>query len=293
MSARKGIVWLSSYPKSGNTWFRIVLSRLLNHSTTLNYINDIDTILGSSMVANRTWMNKAIGFDSTLLSTDEINQLRPMAYEWYAQRIQQTTYIKIHDAYTYLNDQTPIIPDEGCLGAVYFIRNPLDVAVSLSHHVKCPIDWSIHMMGNEHFSVPMEANNEKQLNQKLLSWSLHVQSWTSVSSINILVLRYEDMYFRPLETFTRGIEFLNLNVSQSALKQAIEDASFDKLQQFEERFGFKEKPAIEGRFFRKGIVDDWKNSLSEAQIQKIIRDHGDVMQVYGYLDNNGQPISYL
>src|SRR6188472_683690 len=123
MSKSKGIVWLTSYPKSGNTWFRIVLSRLLNQATTLSYINDIDTILGSPMVANRGWMNKALGFDSTFLDDDELDQLRPGAYTWYASQMQQTTYIKIHDAYTQVRSNTPLFPSNGCLGAVYFIRN--------------------------------------------------------------------------------------------------------------------------------------------------------------------------
>lgn len=291
MPTRKGLVWLSSYPKSGNTWFRIFLARLLNSSQHLSYINDVDKILGSPMVVNRTWVNQALGFDSQWLSQEEVQQLRPITYQWYAKKVEQITYIKTHDAYTYLSDNTPVMPSEGCLGAVYFIRNPLDVAISLSHHAKCPIDWSIEMMGNPHFSVPIDLNNAKQIPQKLLSWSQHVQSWTSLTAMNILVLRYEDLFFQPFDTFSRGIQFLNVDVSPMALKQAIEEASFNTLQQFEARFGFREKPAIEGRFFRKGIVGDWKNTLNKAQIQKIIRDHAEVMHAFGYLDEHMQPVS--
>lgn len=292
MPTSKGIVWLSSYPKSGNTWFRIVLSHLLNQSPTRHYINDIDTILGSPMVANRSWMNKILGFDSSLLDDDEIDQLRPAALSWYARQIKQTTYIKTHDAYTRIKDDTPLIPSDGCLGAVYFIRNPLDVAVSLAHHAKCPIDWSIHMMGNNDFSIPMNPGNDKQIRQKLLSWSGHVQSWVAAPSpaIKVLVLRYEDMFFKPLETFSKGMAFLNIDRSQEALQEAIDDASFNTLQQHEQRFGFQEKPAIDGQFFRKGIVGDWQNTLNDSQIQRIIQDHAVIMGQYGYLDENNQPV---
>lgn len=332
MPTSKEIVWLSSYPKSGNTWFRIVLSRLLNQSPNLNYINDIDTILGSPMVANRSWMNKTLGFDSSLLDDDEIDQLRPAALSWYARQIKQTTYIKTHDAYTCIKDDTPLIPSDGCLGAVYFIRNPLDVAVSLAHHAKCPIDWSIHMMGNNDFTIPMNAGNDKQIRQKLLSWSGHVQSWVAAPSpqdshhaqrngyhgqaavrrecfepltnaprttacprypspaIKVLVLRYEDMFFKPLETFSKGMAFLNIERSREALQEAIDDASFNTLQQHEQRFGFQEKPAIDGQFFRKGIVGDWQNTLNDRQIQRIIQDHAAIMRQYGYLDENNQPV---
>lgn len=277
-----GIFWLASYPKSGNTWFRIILARLLNQSSSLHYINDIDTILGSPMVANRHWMNKALGYNSASLSDDAVDVLRPTTYKEYGQQLEQRTYIKIHDAYTYLPDATPLFPAEGCLGAVYFIRNPLDVAISLAHHVNCPIDWSIHMMANPHFAVPLEGQRQRQLRQKLLSWSLHVQSWINNPHIKVLVLRYEDMFTDPLPTFSQAMHFLNLEFSQATLQQAIDDASFAKLQQHEQQFGFKEKLSA-GNFFRKGIVGDWQNCLSEAQIDRIIGDHGVVMNEYGYL----------
>lgn len=290
MSTPERIVWLSSYPKSGNTWFRIVLSRLLNQSPNLSYINDMDSILGSPMVANRGWMNKILGFDSTLLDEGEIDQLRPAAYTWYAQQMKQTTYIKIHDAYTLVKGNTPLIPVEGCLAAVYFIRNPLDIAVSLAHHAKCPIDWSIHMMGNKAFTVPLETHNDKQIRQKLLSWSLHVESWVSDLPIRVLVLRYEDMFSTPMETFSRGLTFLHIERSREEIQEAISEASFDKLQQYEQRFGFREKPFNDRQFFRKGIAGDWQDSLSDNQVKRIIQDHGEMMHRYGYLDTNNQPV---
>jgi len=290
MPGPKGIVWLSSYPKSGNTWFRILLARILNKSTTLNDINEMDSILGSPMVANRAWMNQALGFDSQLLNDQEVDFLRPTAYQWVAQQLKQTTFIKIHDAYTHLEDKTPLIPTEGCLGAIYFIRNPLDVAISLAHHAKCPIDWSIQMMANPEFAVPFAGKKDKQLRQQLLSWSLHVQSWIANPSIPLLVLRYEDMFFKPLETFSRGMNFLNVDISSQALQQAIDDTSFDKLQDHEKQHGFKEKPALDRPFFRKGIVGDWENTLTEQQVQRVIADHSEMMQAYGYLDENNRPM---
>ncbi|MFC3909253.1 sulfotransferase domain-containing protein [Legionella dresdenensis] len=295
MHNTKGIVWLSSYPKSGNTWFRITLSRLLNRSPELCYINDIDKILGSRMVANRVWMNKMLGLDSTLLTDDEIDRLRPEAHRWYAGQAKRTIYIKTHDAYTLVDQKTPLFPAQGCLGAIYFIRNPLDVAISLAHHVKCPLDWSIHMMGNSEFAIPFSDkftdNRDKQLRQKLLSWSLHAQSWTAADlPINVLVLRYEDMITAPLETFAKGVQFLNLDISATVLQKAIQDTSFDKLQQFEKSHGFKENPGHQGQFFRKGIAGDWRETLNDAQVEKIIQDHGDVMRQFGYLNENNQPM---
>lgn len=290
MSNANGIIWLASYPKSGNTWFRILLSHILNTSDALHYINDINSILGSHMLAERRWMNAVSGFDTTLLSHEEVDQLRPAAYTWYARTLRKKTCIKIHDAYTFLKDGRALIPDQGSYAALYFIRNPLDVAISLAHYAKCPLDWSIQMMGSPYFVIPQERLRNVQLRQKLLTWSQHVQSWASAKPIRRLVLRYEDMLANPSETFGKGLEFLDLKVSDSRLQAAIEATSFDKLQQQEAKFGFREKLSTEGQFFRKGIAGDWKNVLEPRQIEKIIQDHGEVMRQFGYLDDENQPL---
>ena len=93
----------------------------------------------------------------------------------------------------------------------------------------------------------------------------------------------EDMIAKPLETFNQALHFLNIDCSTSILESAITDVSFSKLQHYEKQFGFKEKPAIEGFFFRKGIAGDWKNTLTNTHIEKIIQSHGEMMEQYGYL----------
>lgn len=289
MSRRKGIYWLASYPKSGNTWFRIILTHILSHSTSLDYINGMDTILGSTLGVNRAWINKILGFDSTLLTDEELEEARWSVYKWTISDLKTVVYNKIHDAYIYLRNKQPLIPSHGSLGAIYFIRNPLDVAISLAHHANCSVDWSIHMMGNEDFVMPLDRNHSKQLRQKLLSWSQHVQSWEGVRDLETIILRYEDMLKNPVDTFKKGLGFLQLQVSEEELKKAIEATSFTKLQQYEANFGFKEKPAIKGNFFRKGIIGDWESTLTDAQIQKVIQDHGKIMRCYGYLSETGEP----
>ncbi|PUT40448.1 sulfotransferase [Legionella taurinensis] len=286
MPETQGIFWLASYPKSGNTWFRIVLSKLLKPASHLTVINEMDSILGSPMVANRGWMNKALGFDSAALNDDDVDKLRPKTYASYAATLKRPVYIKVHDAYTFIDEHQPLFPNEGCLGAIYFIRNPLDVAISLAHHVQCPLDWSIHMMEQPGFEVPLPGQRDKQLRQKLLSWSLHVESWTLLPDFPVLVLRYEDMLMDPVTSFSKALHFLNLHFTLEEITQAIEDSSFEKLQDFERQFGFKEKQ--NGSFFRKGIAGDWLNTLTETQAHQLVKQHAAIMQQYGYLDAQGR-----
>ncbi len=282
MAINKGLFWLSSYPKSGNTWFRIFLANLLYAGDKSVDINQVESLIHDQITTNRYWFDRESGFDTALLSHDELDRLRPMLYREYSER-HEVSYHKIHDAYTYLNHDEPLIPKEGCLGAIYFIRNPLDVVVSLANHFLCSIDDAIAILGNPTFAF-------YPLRQWFLSWSQHVMSWVNAKDINLLVLRYEDMLLDPLNSFTKAAHFLKLDVTPECILQAISNSEFNKLQKIETEIGFFEKPPRLKNFFRKGIVGDWKNTLNEIQIQKIIHDHAEVMEKFGYLNKDRSPI---
>lgn len=286
MSFDRGVVWLASYPKSGNTWFRIVLANVLNESKSAININRIGKGMSGS---SRDLMNRALGFDSKLLNQAELDLMRPDIYTWYAQQSNTVRYFKTHNAYSQLH------PSEGCLGTIYFIRNPLDVAISFAHHCNFSIDNAIKIMADKKYATtPTNFGLTHYMPERYLSWTCHVQSWASTKNINCLILRYEDMSFEPQLSFKKAFDFLKIDLSEARLLQALENAHIDKLQQQEQQFGFVEKSARQqGAFFRKGKVGDWENTLSKAQIKRIIRDHGETMYEYGYLDENLQPRSSI
>lgn len=282
MTQARGIYWLSSYPKSGNTWFRIFLANLLYADDSPMDINLVEYLINDQMTTSRQWVDKACGFDSALLTHDELDELKPTLYSAYG-LAHPVSYHKLHKAYTYLDNGTPLIPAEGCLGAIYFIRNPLDVAISLANHFLCSIDDAIDIMSNHDFAL-------YPLRQKFLSWSKHVASWVEAKHVNVCMLRYEDMVFEPQASFTKAVEFLALDVTKEKISQAISNSEFNKLKQVEEDVGFFEKPPRLERFFRKGIVGDWKNALNDEQIERVIEEHGKMMQRFGYLDEAKSPL---
>lgn len=292
MDTPKGIFWLASYPKSGNTWFRIFLAHILNTSQAPI---DPNHLLTHTIASQRQWVDQALGFDSTHLTHDELDTLRPTVYQWYGEQMTEPNYHKIHDAYTLLEDKTPLIPAQGCLGALYFIRNPLDIAISLANHAACSIDEAIIRMNNPQFAFCHKTGRQhKQLRQWLLSWSLHVTSWVQAKNIPLHIIRYEDMTYRPEETFTRALAFLQIDASANTIKKALANSHIKTIQQWEAQTPFKERPAKAERFFRKGIVGDWQNTLTDNQIQRIIQAHGDTMRSYGYLDHQNNPtLAYL
>ncbi|MDX2346773.1 MAG: sulfotransferase domain-containing protein, partial [Legionella sp.] len=167
MPETAGIYWLASYPKSGNTWFRIFLAHLLNTSDEALDLNHIQT---GAIASARNWLDEALGFDSAHLSHDELDNLRPMIYAWHAQEASKPTYHKIHDAYTYFPDGRALVPPDACIGALYFIRNPLDIAVSLANHLSCSIDKAIEVMNlSDYAFCSSHKKQHDQVRQYLLS----------------------------------------------------------------------------------------------------------------------------
>jgi len=160
------------------------------------------------------------------------------------------------------------------------------VAVPFANHLNTVMDRTIGIMNNPEYAFCNRTDRRyNQLQQKLLTWSGHVKSWVDESGLPLLVIRYEDMKDKPAETFSRAATFIGINHCISEIETALDRASFARLKQQEEEKGFSEKSAASPSFFRKGIAGDWKNVLSSEQVQRIIREHYDMMKRFGYLSD--------
>lgn len=282
-----GIYWLASYPKSGNTWFRIFLNNLQQNGDSPVDINELDI---GTIASSRGWLDTVLGFDTAELDPDEIDRLRPFVYQWSKQNA-EIAYHKIHDAYTYTTDGLPLVGREATLGALYILRNPLDVALSAASHWGVNVDEYIKRMGTRDMSMCRTRKGLPiQTRQKLLTWSEHVLSWVDAPGLNCQVIRYEDMLNQPLQTFTQAGRFLQLPADAERIEKAIHFSSFNVLSGQEAQHGFKERQIKTQRFFRQGKSGAWRDQLSAGQIQKIIADHHVVMRRFGYLDEQGNPL---
>ncbi len=282
---KHGIIWLASYPKSGNTWFRVFLTNLLDDTDQPAHINALEK---TPIASARGIFDDETGLEASDLTADEIDRLRPELYTHLAENTKETLFMKIHDAYTYLADQQPLIPREATHCALYFIRNPLDVAVSFAHHSGWTYEKAVEKMADPSFafcSKPDRLHN--QLRQKLLSWSNHVISWVDHAPFPVCVLRYEDMKLQTLETFSQAVKFAGMEHTSEQVQKALTFSSFDVVQKQETEKGFQEKSPSSRAFFRKGKIGSWREELTEEQARQIVRDHQDVMRRFGYLDDRG------
>ncbi|GAB3430690.1 sulfotransferase domain-containing protein [Massilia solisilvae] len=281
-----GIYWLASYPKSGNTWFRSFLTNLQADGDTPV---DIDS-LGSGIASSRAWLDAVLGFDTADLGHDETERVRPAVYDW-SSRQPAPTYHKIHDAFIHTVDAEPLVGRAGTLGALYILRNPLDVAPSFANHLGKSIDHAIARMGDPEFALAARKRRlDSQVRQRLLSWSQHVESWVDAPDLNLLVIRYEDMLDDPIDTFTRAARFLHLPDDPARIEKSVRFSDFKVLAAQETRGGFRERPPESTRFFLSGKSGTWRDRLTDAQVERIVADHRAVMRRFGYLDAAGNPI---
>ncbi len=287
----KRINWLASYPKSGNTWLRVFFTNLRRDASTPADINFLDAT-GISQSADRELFDSVIGYEAQDLTNDEVDRLRPRLYLHQAAQAQEPFFCKVHDAYTFLEDGQPLFPPQATAGAIYLIRNPLDVCVSYAKFMgKSRFDDVITWMASQRYRLcGGDDAPDEQLRQRLLSWSDHVLSWVDAADLRIQVLRYEDLKVRPVETFTAAAGFVGMTQDQAKIKRALEFSSLDELQRQERARGFRENYLKDRPFFRKGKVGGWREELTEAQAARIIRDHRDVMVRFGYVTEAGEPV---
>ena len=224
-----------------------------------------------------------MGIDPNDLTSNESDLLRPAIFRYYSNRFDDLFFVKAHDAFTYLPNGESLFPSDVSFGAIYFIRNPLDVAVSWAFH-NGESTTKAEKNINSNLKIDSKGNTyQNQQEQNLLTWKGHVNSWTQNKEIPTLILRYEDMKENTLETFKKAVQFLKWDYSDAEIEQAIELSSFKNLKKQENKHGFKERVSKQKKFFRKGEVGDWKNHLTEQQAQDIIEFNQDIMEQFDYV----------
>jgi aryl sulfotransferase len=273
-----GIWWLASYPKSGNTWLRIALASLLSGRPA-----DINAMPMVSLIAtNRAFFDNALGIESANLTIEQITKLRPRVYEIWTAEAKQPIYCKTHDAFGKTPAGEPLFSTTVTLGAVYIVRDPRAVAVSLAHHGARTIDEAIARM-DDPASSPSSFTGRlhRHLTELRGAWRDHVESWLS-APFPVHLLRYEDMHRDPHAAFTKVAAFLGLPNDRQRIAAAVDAASFSRLQAQERATGFIEKPIQAAAFFREGSIDGWRRTLLPEQAAHIVDANETVMRRLGY-----------
>jgi hypothetical protein len=274
------ICWLVSFPKSGNTWTRILLSNLI----AADKLGEDDLIsLNGSISSNRPSFDTITGLPSSDLTDDEVDLLRPEYYRRRSEQFSSQMFVKVHDAYHANASGEPIFPADCSHGAIYLVRHPYDVAVSYAHHQgHSDYDRAIDQLNDrEHL---LAGGGRRQLRQRTMGWGGHYRSWHEQSAIPVLTVRYEDMLADTAAALAIMARFIGVAEQQdtAAILRAVEASRFERLREIEDRVGFQERPVRSQRFFRSGRAGDGRRLLSEAQRARIFDPNRALLEELGY-----------
>lgn len=275
----KPVVWLASYPKSGNTWLRCLLQSCLGGGSAV----DINALtVGQTLARDRAAFDEFIGIAASDLTGDEVLDWSGAALCAQAAGVEGTLFVKTHDARLRLPGGNWTIPAEPTRAAVYLVRDPRDVAPSLARHLDCSVDEAIAFMAEPRRLMGRSRSRlAAQLWQYWASWSRNAASWLEPAPFPIHLVRYEQLRAAPEETLTDILAALGMPHPAGTVRAAVAAAALDRLRGQEAAHGFQENPAS-APFFGDGRTGGWRDVLSAGQVARIEAAHGAVMRELGY-----------
>lgn len=262
MSDLRRIIWLASYPKSGNTWMRSLLAHYFMPPGKAPDINSLRQFTTADV--RQDFFDAANGGPFSTNSVEEWLRVRTPAMRLIAASKPSLHFVKTHcQPRNYLGHD--LIPPEVTAGAIYIMRNPFDLAPSFARHQSTDLDTAIERMGNPETMMGTDTGIRDALGR----WDEHVGAWTTVPGMVRFVIRYEDMLEKPAKCMKTLLEFMKVKPDSAKLARAIKANSFAAMKKQEEKHGFRERPDGMTNFFAKGRSGVWREDLNPAQVARL------------------------
>ena len=271
------INWIASYPKSGNTWVRAIVNRIVHPERPL----DINA-LGATAPSFSRLMQEFISANDLEIPASAPGEVRrywtPLQRQ-ICETAGREIFLKTHNVAARF-DSGPF-PDPGSTaGAIYVVRDPRDVALSYAYHYKITLGLAVvALCTSTAFNIKQQDLGKTEL---LMSWGEHVFGWTSLKSCPLLVLRYEDLLASPADGVRAIGKFLDRPLSAEQVDAIVAATSFEQLKGQEKAHGFNESVRSEG-FFRAGTSGQWRDVKDQSVFAPLIEKNSRVMKRHGYL----------
>tara|TARA_B100000242_G_scaffold290847_1_gene263000 strand:- start:526 stop:1380 length:855 start_codon:yes stop_codon:yes gene_type:complete len=283
------IIWIASYPKSGNTWLRAFITSLLYKDKNLNVLNKLKQIHAYPL--SKDFYNLLDNFEN----------FKNISENWEkSQSIlnldKKIKFLKTHHILCSINGKF-FTNYKNSLGVIYIVRDPRNVIISLKHHYSFKnYDEALKFMLDKHrFSGKMGKKEtftrETEFPTYISNWHNHYNSWKNFKK-NYLLIKYEDLIKNPKVNFKEVTKYLSkllkIKIDEEDLDDAILKSSFKNLKQSEEKFGFSEAAPDKitnrkKKFFNLGPDNMWEEDLPVNIRKKIESTFNEEMKELNYL----------
>ena len=282
------IIWLASYPKSGNTWIRTFISSIIFSKDGISNFNNLEKIPQYPMRRH---------FNNLVENFQNVNEIKK---NWIISQKKmdhdnKIIFLKTHhinckigtDSFTNL-DRTK--------GVIYIVRDPRNVVTSIKNHFSLNTyeDAKKFIFDERRWLGFISHKNEigdNKLPTLIGSWSMNYKSWKNMSE-NFLLIKYEDLLMDPDKEFAKIVKFLssilNIEFNKNKITEAIKTSSFDNLKKLEKSGLFGEsvadtKSRDKKDFFYLGPKNDWKKLLDNKISKEIEQKFQNEMKELKYL----------
>ena len=278
------IIWLASYPKSGNTLLRSILSSYFFSIDGEFSFENLYKITQFPLLSHLS----SVGVDINNEKDSFRNFIK--AQEFINKEKGNLKFFKTHSSYAkvYDSDFTNL---KNTLGTIHIVRDPRNVVTSLTHHYDYTIDEAIETMINkEQFMAKTDLNAKVFIG----SWSFNFNSWRQLKNhSNYLLIKYEDLINKKKTVMLKVLKFLkslgaNIDIDMIKLNRAIKSTEFKNMKFKEQKETFTEavidkKTGKRKNFFNLGPKNDWRTNLDKENRLKIEREFHKEMLELDYL----------
>jgi len=284
------IFWIASYPKSGNTWLRTLLSA---------YYYSKDGVYNQSLLKNiRQFPEKShyVSFEYNSSEITDTTRLWIKAQEKINED-KKMRFLKTHNIFGSVNN-CKFTNKQNSIGCIYIVRDPRNVVTSLKNHYELDDEKALKWMtNNKHFIYDVGKVKESGYGdfQFISSWEMNYKSWKNQKEIPVKIIRYEDLLKETYTVFTDVIEFINktLNIkkiNKDKIKKSVSSTFFHKLKNDEKKNGFEEAVPSKNNgetipFFYLGPDNDWRKILDNNQKLKFNDIFKKQLKELGYEEN--------
>ena len=279
------IIWIASYPKSGNTYLRSFIS---SYYFSKKGKFDFNLLLNILQFPSLKFTKKNI------FSEDEASQ------NWIFNQNQFFLNNKVHFVKTHNSlDEfkgNKFTSNQQTLGAIYIVRDPRNILSSLTHHYSLNYEQAYKKIMDENASLLEKSLNNDHSNFTFLgSWSNHYKSWKNTTEFKTLFIKYEDLEDNKYETFKKVVNFINrikskeLKIDEKKLLNSIRSTNFTNLKNKEQNEGFEESVISSNGekkpFFNLGFNNRWQKILPKNILNQLNKNLQKDLNDLGYNSN--------